>query len=191
MRPLFFISICITLIFGCYIAPLLSKLPNIYYIPTNIPFNALAEPVKKQVECLAENIYFEAGNESVEGKIAVAMVTLNRVSSKNYANNVCNVVYQRTKTADDIIICQFSWTCQAKEMSNRLTIRQTSLYNDIRELSVRVFMNYGKITDNTKGSTYYHADYVNPGWNLSQTVKIGRHIFYKNQRDVIKLQGAI
>jgi len=25
---------------------------------------------------------------------------------------------------------------------------------------------------------YYHADYVNPGWNKPRIEKIGRHIFY-------------
>ena len=33
----------------------------------------------KDVDCLAHNIYYEAGNEPEEGKVAVAMVTINRV----------------------------------------------------------------------------------------------------------------
>jgi len=44
-------------------------------------------------------------------------------------------------------------------------------------------MNYENITDVTHGATYYHADYVNPGWPLPKTVKIGRHIFYKKKTD--------
>ena len=44
--------------------------------------------------CLAKNIYFEAGNQPVAGKIAVAQVVQNRVINKNYPNNICDVVYQ-------------------------------------------------------------------------------------------------
>ena len=34
-----------------------------------------------QLECLAKNIYYEAGGEPFEGKVAVAQVTLNRAES--------------------------------------------------------------------------------------------------------------
>ena len=42
--------------------------------------------------CLAQNIYFEAGNQPLAGKIAVANVTLNRVEHDKFPNNVCDVV---------------------------------------------------------------------------------------------------
>ena len=29
-----------------------------------------------------------------------------------------------------------------------------------------------------KNVLFYHADYVNPGWNLRRVTKIGDHIFY-------------
>ena len=44
--------------------------------------------------CLAENIYWEARNQSLEGKLAVAHVTINRVKSNKFPNNVCGVVKQ-------------------------------------------------------------------------------------------------
>jgi spore germination cell wall hydrolase CwlJ-like protein len=52
-------------------------------------------------------------------------------------------------------------------------------------------MNYEFIDDVTEGATYYHADYVNPGWNLPKTTKIGRHIFYKKQSDLNDLTKEI
>ena len=36
----------------------------------------LTKVEKQQVECLAQNIYYEAGYEPTQGQIAVAMVTL-------------------------------------------------------------------------------------------------------------------
>jgi spore germination cell wall hydrolase CwlJ-like protein len=39
-------------------------------------------------------------------------------------------------------------------------------------------------TNYTKGADHYHADYVSPYWKdlMTKTVKIGRHIFYKESR---------
>ena len=34
--------------------------------------------VNKDLDCLARNIYYEAGLESEEGKVAVGLVTINR-----------------------------------------------------------------------------------------------------------------
>jgi len=61
---------------------------------------------KKEMDCLAKNIYYEAGNQPIDGQTAVAQVTMNRKNA-NFANSICGVVYQ--KTGD---ICQFSWTCK-------------------------------------------------------------------------------
>ena len=43
--------------------------------------------------CLAQNIYFEAGNQPLAGKIAVANVTLNRVEHDKFPNNVCETLW--------------------------------------------------------------------------------------------------
>lgn len=145
----------------------------------NVPYFALSKPAKQQVECLAENIYFEAGHEPDDGKIAVAMVTLNRLASGNYAEDICGVVKQKTGNT-----CQFSWYCDRTFTDRRLTIKHTPLYNEIQNLAVYVLMNYERLPDVTKGATYYHADYVNPRWRLPKTTQIGRHIFYKSDKDI-------
>ncbi len=147
-----------------------------YFLPFDIKYNTLSKATQQQVDCLAQNIYHEAGYEPQEGKVAVAMVTLNRLASGNYANDICGVVKQKTNGT-----CQFSWYCAVQG----LTIRDYSLYNDIRSLAVNVVMNYENMKDVTNGATYYHADYVNPGWRLPKTTKIGRHIFYKSIKDIV------
>jgi spore germination cell wall hydrolase CwlJ-like protein len=151
---------------------------NKYNIPVKIRYQDLSKPAQKQIDCLTENIYFEAGHEPLEGKIAVALVTLNRLSTGFYGNDICGVVKQRTNNT-----CQFSWVCETKSLTNVHNL----LYNDIRQLAVNVVMNYDVIRDVTHGATYYHADYVNPNWGLPKTTKIGRHIFYKHHRDVANL----
>lgn len=143
-------------------------------------FAELTPAVQKEVTCLADNILFEAGNEPEAGKIAVAIVTMNRVKSGNYASSVCGVVKQKTNGT-----CQFSWWCEDKPRNASITRKLTSghqeMYNSIRDLAMFVYLNNDKVKDITNGATYYHADYVQPGWrHLKKTVKIGRHIFYKN-----------
>lgn len=156
-------------------------------LPIKSTYNNLTADAKKQVTCLAENIYFEAAHEPLDGKKAVAFVTLNRVQS-GYADNICDVVQQKTGQT-----CQFSWYCDITFTSRRLTIKQTSLYNDILELSTNLFLNFERMTDVTNGATYYHADYVNPKWTrLQKETQIGRHIFYKSKIDQIdRTKGVI
>lgn len=152
---------------------------NSYHLPFNIKYHTLSKPLQKQVDCLAENIYFEAKDEPREGKMAVALVTLNRLASGNYGQDVCGVVKQKTAG-----MCQFSWVCQPFIAAKNLTIQNNPVYNDIRNLAVYAIMNYENLDDVTKGATYYHADYVNPNWGLPRTTKIGRHIFYKRNTDL-------
>lgn len=145
-------------------------------------FNNLSRSAQREVQCLAKNIYFEARNEPKEGQIAVAFVTLNRVSSKDFPDSICEVVEQRNSR-----LCQFSWYCEERPnylyRNNILTITNNREYNKIRDLAVHVYANHELMKDPSRGSLYYHADYVNPNWrHLERVVTIGRHIFY-NERN--------
>lgn len=122
---------------------------------------------RKQIQCLAENAYFEAGNQSKRGKIAVTNVVMNRVEDKRFPKTPCGVVYQRTKR-----VCQFSWVCEGKKR-----IRSMEQYAEAKQVALDVYLN--NVGDVTNGAKFYHADYVNPGWNLRRVKKIGDHIFYR------------
>jgi spore germination cell wall hydrolase CwlJ-like protein len=155
-------------------------------LPFKSSFDKLSASSQKQVTCLAENIYFEAAREPLDGQKAVAFVTFNRVMS-GYGDDICSVVRQKTGQ-----VCQFSWYCERVALEKRLTIKQTSLYNEIQELATHLYINREKVEDVTEGATYYHADYVNPGWKRLQKVKqIGRHIFYRSKEDQIDRNKGI
>ena len=144
---------------------------------TSLNVTPVAEPVivakpdytEQEVKCLADNIYFEARNQSVLGQNAVAWVTMNRVKHKRWPDSVCQVVWQRK---------QFSWTHDGKSDNpkNKLAYSIAVL---IAKDTLREARNNGK--DLSKGALYYHADYVNPFWNesLNQVAVVDRHIFYK------------
>lgn len=143
-------------------------------MPVKISYHDLSPKAKQQVECLAQNIYFESGHESEEGQIAVGMVTMNRVKSGIFPDTICGVVKQKIQST-----CQFSWFCEGKFDVKSLTHFNHSLYNSVRELAVYVYANHDKIEDPSKGALFYHADYVHPHWkNVTYLTQIGRHKFY-------------
>lgn len=139
------------------------------YTILDIKYGQLTSDAKKQVDCLAENIYYEAGHESRDGQIAVAMVTMNRVNDPRFPKDICSVVKQKTQGT-----CQFTWFCEQRKSIN------SEIYRKNLEVALHVYANYENLTDNTYGAKFYHADYVNPRWKLEKTVVIGRHIFYKD-----------
>ena len=135
----------------------------------DVSYNELTKDAKKQVDCLAENIYHEAGYEPEEGKIAVALVTMNRTQDGRFSDSICGVVKQKTTG-----VCQFSWFCMPVRLN-----KNSEAYEKALEVALNVYANYEYLEDITKGALYYHADYVRPGWKLQRTTVIGRHIFYK------------
>jgi len=139
-------------------------------------FNAFASALKDEIDCLALNIYHEARGESHTGQIAVAYVTMNRVVSGRYPNNVCDVIWQSK---------QFSWTHDGR------SDRPTNERSWQRSLSIAtyIYTNYFRFmritkgaTDITRGALYYYAPKkVSPSWarRMVATAEIGRHIFLK------------
>jgi spore germination cell wall hydrolase CwlJ-like protein len=144
-----------------------------------IAVSLLGEPgiTVEDHECLAMNIYHEARGEDVEGQIAVAHVTMNRVEHEYFPDTVCDVVYQaRYNSAGNPIRhqCQFSWYCDGR--SDR--IRNEDAWQQAREIAFQVMT--GEIKDNTDGATFYHTKYVSPHWidHMEVSTSIGVHIFY-------------
>lgn len=136
-----------------------------------IKYSQLTAEAQHQVTCLADNIYHEAGYEPHEGKVAVGLVTLNRLQDPRFPKDICSVVKQKVKST-----CQFTWFCEHK-----ITNRAKEAYEDSLRVALHVYANYERIVDLTDGALYYHADYVNPRWKLERTTVIGRHIFYKEK----------
>lgn len=130
---------------------------------------------EKQLSCLAKNIYFEAGKEPFEGKVAVAQVTMNRVNSGKFPSDVCDVVFQKTKIYDKFV-CQFTWSCERGPV-----IKSNKDFVESQEVAKKVLLENFRLPS-LHGAMYYHADYVNPNWNLPKITKIGHHIFYGEKR---------
>ena len=132
--------------------------------------------------CLAKNIYFEAGNQSKAGRLAVGLVTLNRVEMREYPDTICGVVHQgptytnwKGNTWPVKHKCQFSWYCDGRKD----IIEDSKTWNEVYLLAVLLVQ--GSVYDFTNGSSHYHNDTVHPYWadHLYKTLTIDNHIFYK------------
>lgn len=137
-----------------------------------------AESVEKDLQCLALNVYREAGHEPFEGKVAVAQVTLNRVADAKFPNTVCGVVYERTAVYSRVI-CQFSWYCDANHRNRKIN---TAAYDNSYAVAQKVYLEKFRLPSLTY-ALFYHADYVSPNWKLERITKIGTHIFYSRKQN--------
>lgn len=147
-------------------------------IKVNIPL--------EQLTCLATNIYHESRGESLEGMIGVAHVTLNRVKSHRYPNQICDVVYQAVHSKwwlehhNRLVpirnMCQFTWYCDGKSdaVNANSSGWQMSVY-------VAMAVLVDKYDDPTYGAThYYNHNIVRPQWSfvMAKTTVIGNHTFH-------------
>jgi N-acetylmuramoyl-L-alanine amidase len=145
-----------------------------------LPTTVQASDENGEAVCMAKNIYFEAGNQPLAGKVAVAQVVLNRIEHSAYGDTVCDVVYQarwRENWKGNMVPirhqCQFSWFCDGKSDEPL----DTDTFFESYVIASDVLM--GKYPDITEGAT--HSIMVEPYWaeTLNETVQIQHHIFYK------------
>jgi spore germination cell wall hydrolase CwlJ-like protein len=166
----------------------------------------------KDIDCLAKNIYYEAGGEPEEGKVAVAMVTINRVRDGRFGKTICSVVDQRTVTvrmrevtetkmvqtgwfggpepitrkstvAQNVAICQFSWRCMLVHKPKDTDAR----WEASREVAERLLKgDYSMWQAKYTSALYFHATSVRPVWakSKSHVGRIGGHHFYADHNPI-------
>ena len=133
-----------------------------------------AEVRNKQLECLARNIYYEAGNQPFEGKVAVAQVTINRAESGQFPKDICQVVYQKNIVYEKVL-CQFSWYCETATMTRP---RNTAMFKESEMVARQVLLEGFRLPSLQK-ALYFHATHINPKWNREKVAVIAGHVFYK------------
>ncbi len=120
----------------------------------------------REMECLANAVYFEARSEPIEGQLAVAEVVLNRASSGRYPTDLCAVITQKA---------QFSFIQRGRfPRADRDSLAWKKAVA-IASIARR------KLAGNLPSSVlWYHATYVSPSWGkrLTRQTQIGLHIFY-------------
>jgi spore germination cell wall hydrolase CwlJ-like protein len=124
----------------------------------------------RDLKCLAQNIFFEAGTESMLGKIAVGQVTVNRVKIGHWGETVCDVVHAKD---------QFSWTNRDDISIDRDSIN----YKESLSAAKKVLQERKRLRI-LRSALFYHADYVRPNWadKNQKVIKIEKHIFYNGAK---------
>lgn len=130
---------------------------------------------RRNLLCLARNVYFEARGEPPAGQYAVAEVTMNRKASGRYPDTVCGVVYQ--KNWDPLrkrYVGAFSWT-----EFDTLPAPAGEQWLQAWEVAEAVY--YGHEPPVLDGAMYFHAVYIKPDWakRKKPLARIGGHIFYR------------
>lgn len=125
----------------------------------------------QELKCLADNIYYEARGEPIEGQIAVAQVTLNRVRQGRWGSTVCDVVYYKRNG-----VCQFSWVCMPKAKPNQTQYVKTK---QVAERTASYLYTDVQYKYNT--AMHFHSNKVKPKWHkrLNKVKQTGNHIFYE------------
>jgi N-acetylmuramoyl-L-alanine amidase len=127
---------------------------------------------KKEITCLAENVYHESRNQSYLGRVAVAYVPLTRSKIKN--TNPCKIIYKRNSAG-----CQFSWVCQNhRNYAEKIAWKES--------LAIAYLSINNMIEDPTHGATYYYnPKTAHPSWarKFQEVAYIGDHRFLKDRSE--------
>jgi spore germination cell wall hydrolase CwlJ-like protein len=133
--------------------------------------------VKRQLACLARNVFYEANGEPMEGQMAVAQVTVNRARSGLFPKDLCAVVAQVTYADDKTRVCQFSWMCDSKFDKTKTISQNNPSYIAAR----RVYLEHQRV-ESLDNHVYFFHRYdvkIEPNWPHHVVDRIGNHVFYK------------
>lgn len=124
------------------------------------------------LECLAQAVYYEAGQEPDDGQRGVAQVVLNRVRHPAFPSSVCAVVYQGSTRSTG---CQFTFTCDGS-LKRQPDSRGWQRARKVAEAALN-----GTVYGPVGLATHYHANYVVPYWaaTLAKNAVVGAHLFYR------------
>ena len=126
---------------------------------------------KSDLYWMAMNIYHEAGNQPLIGKIAVGIVTLNRLNDKRYPKNIRDVVTEPQ---------QFSWyNTRSANTPPTSNVRWRESYEVAKLLLTKAIGS--DIIKLLEGATHFHATSVKPDWvnKVHRVAQIEGHVFYR------------
>jgi hypothetical protein len=135
-------------------------------------FGGSASDFERAADCLAATIFYEAGNETTAGQMAVVQVVLNRARHPAYPKTVCGVVFQGHERRTG---CQFSYTCDGS-MARRPSAEAWMRFRGIAQAMLK-----GLVYPPVGLATHYHTDWVLPAWSARlDKVRIeGTHLFFR------------
>jgi len=119
----------------------------------------------KSVECMAKVVLHEAGNQSREGKVAVAQTLVNRLKAGRFGDTICEVANQKG---------------QFFHIASFHPRRDTDGWQEAVEISHSVLA--GDAQPVAPGAMYFRASYAptNAFFRTRERVAtVGAHVFYR------------
>ena len=188
MSKIFAISSLVVSVVLLFSTVTTANIPKVDAAPIVVDIKKVSNTTKEDIKCLADNIYFEARNQTTEGKIAVGRVVMNRVKDSRWPNTVCGVVkdavYTQSwrSTANESIMvpvrdkCQFSWYCDGKADE----IKNQQAHDEAFQIASDIIL-HNRWDGMVQGAVFYHANYVKPKWSdhYAYVGRIDSHLFYK------------
>ena len=153
---------------------------NLLRASFSAPTNPQAQPFHmsgaldsaRDLDCLADAVYYEARGETPAGQAAVAQVVLNRVRHPAFPKCVCGVVFQGARDGTG---CQFSFACDGSMDRGR----EPTAWRRSREVAAHALS--GFVMPSVGNATHFHVAGIDPGWGprLLRVAQIGLHVFYR------------
>ena len=120
------------------------------------------------VHCIATAVYVEVNTQSLEEKLGVINVIMNRVRSKRFGRDACEVVYARG---------QFVGIENMMKANEKNIDQEALLKTKLLVIDTLIFKKHANPVGN---SLYFHDDSIDMKyiWNKKPNVTIGRMVFY-------------
>ena len=80
----------------------------------------------------------------------------------------------------DTVVCQFSWLCDG---TAKIKPVHDAAFKESEEVAKKVLLENFRLPG-FKEALYYHAAYVNPGWNLKRLGQVANHIYYGDREKI-------
>ena len=124
-------------------------------------------PLSRDLQCLAQAIYFEARGEPLDGQLAVGAVIVNRTTSGRYPSDYCSVVTQPG---------QFSFV-----RHGRIPPPDEASPAWTRARAIAQIAHQDLWHSAAGEALFFHARYVRPGWARTKVklAAIDSHVFYR------------
>ncbi|QEA39554.1 cell wall hydrolase [Pistricoccus aurantiacus] len=130
-------------------------------------------PLDNAITCMARSLYWETKGQNAATMEAVANVMMNRLSSDEFPDTICEVVKQGGEQG----ACQFSWWCDGRADE----VKEEDSYLIVKEVT-RKALNQ-QLEDRTDGALFFHQRSISPRWASAflRTAEVGKLLFYKPQ----------
>ena len=129
---------------------------------------------RKNIECIAWNLYFEVRGGAYREQVAVAYVPINRLGKADFSDDICTNIFQ-IDVHNGQLKHQFSW---AGIHIGPNWKREDVAWEKMQYIAMAVYKK--QIHDEGNGATYFHSTSIVKSWAPSaKKIVLGGHLFWQ------------